>query len=121
MLNILDNIVSGDGTIVRLDDLLALQELALVLEKILEDFNEPCILYGCVMSSTAITAGLVFLNGKVHILPATTFNFFAGGYIQFLSSTMEDYRGVYTSGTEARFVRYLAQVSLTPPASGQYI
>jgi len=125
MKNYLNNVPSGDGRYIRIDDLLALQELSFSLEKLFDNFGEPFVISGCVVSGTApnnaVSAGVVFLDGKIHSLPAVgSVDLGSVKYIRHLSNTASDSRPLFGGGSANVFETYLAQISGTT-GSDDYI
>lgn len=85
------------GRFTYIDDLLNLQELALAFSEIFTDCDN-FIVSGCEVNGNSISAGIVYLNGKlrtVEAVPAIT-----GGWPQFIYEKNENKNVPYASGGE---------------------
>lgn len=85
------------GRFTYVDDLLNLQELALAFSEIFTDCDN-FIVSGCEVNGNSISAGIVYLNGKlrtVEAVPAIT-----GGWPQFIYEKNENKNVPYASGGE---------------------
>lgn len=85
------------GRFTYVDDLLNLQELALAFSEIFTDCDN-FIVSGCEVSGNSISAGLVYLNGKlrtVEAVPSIT-----GGWPQYIYEKNENKNVPYASGGE---------------------
>lgn len=85
------------GRFTYVDDLLNLQELALAFSEIFTDCDN-FIVSGCEVNGNSISAGIVYLNGKlrtVEAVPAIT-----GGWPQFIYEKNENKTVPYASGGE---------------------
>lgn len=85
------------GRFTYVDDLLNLQELALAFSEIFTDCDN-FIVSGCEVNDNSISAGIVYLNGKlrtVEAVPAIT-----GGWPQFIYEKNENKNVPYASGGE---------------------
>lgn len=85
------------GRFTYVDDFLNLQELALAFGEIFTDCDN-FIVSGCEISGNSISAGLVYLNGKLRVVeavPAIT-----GGWPQYIYEVNENKNVPYASGGE---------------------
>lgn len=112
----------NNAIVFRDNDIYAIQNRVNAIEAMLNTIGEAFIVSGCVVSGTApnnaISAGIVFLDGKLHSLPAVpTIDLATTKHIKFLSATDSDPRTLSGGGTQNRIKTYLAQVSNSPAVS----
>lgn len=116
MENVIEIININDSIVFRDNDIYAVQNRINALEAMLNTLGEAFVVSGCAVSGTApnnaVSAGIVFLNGKLHTLPAVaTIDLSTAQHIKFLSSTDADPRALSGGGTQNRIKTYLAQIS----------
>ena len=85
------------GRFTYVDDLLNLQELALVFSEIFTDCDN-FIVSGCEVNGNSISAGIVYLNGKLRTVEAVPV--ITGGWPQFIYEKNENKTVPYASGGE---------------------
>lgn len=85
------------GRYTYVDDFINLQELALVFGEVFTDCDN-FIVSGCEVSGNAISAGIVYLNGKLRVVEATPT--IIGGWPQYIYEVNEIKNVPYASGTE---------------------
>lgn len=83
------------GRFTYVDDFLNLQELALAFGEIFTDCDN-FIVSGCEVSGDSISAGLVYLNGKLRIVEETPV--ITGGWPQYIYEVNENRNVPYASG-----------------------
>lgn len=85
------------GRFTYVDDFLNLQELALAFGEIFTDCDN-FIVSGCEVSGNSISAGLVYLNGKLRVVEAVPS--ITGGWPQYIYEVNENKNVPYASGGE---------------------
>lgn len=85
------------GRFTYVDDFLNLQELALAFGEIFTDCDN-FIVSGCEVSGNSISAGLVYLNGKLRVVEETPS--ITGGWPQYIYEVNENKNVPYASGGE---------------------
>lgn len=116
----LDNVPSGNGRYIRIDDIVALQAQINAIEALFD--NLPAfVINGCVVSGTApnnaVSAGLVYLNGKVHTFPAVpTIDLSTTKFIEAVPVSASDSRPLFGGGSANTFDNYIARLVTTVSA-----
>jgi hypothetical protein len=108
----------NDSIIFRDTDIYAIQKRVNAFEAMFATAGEAFVVSGCVVSGTApnnaVSAGIAFIDGKLHRLPAVaSVDLGTTKYIKFSSSADSDPRSLSGGGTQNRIKTYLAQVSNT--------
>lgn len=85
------------GRFTYVDDFLNLQELALAFGEIFTDCDN-FIVSGCEVSGNSISAGLVYLNGKLRVVEETPS--ITGGWPQYIYEVNDNKNVPYASGVE---------------------
>lgn len=115
---------SDEGRRPRNDDFVALQELVFASEKIYKQLGQPFVVEGCEVTGTSpsndISAGIVFLDGKLRTFEGITgIDLSVSHYLISGSDILLSSRPLFTGGTFEALVDKKVVLSATPSGSGE--
>jgi hypothetical protein len=113
----------GDGIELMDDDLGALQITLQAIQDMFGQLSAAFIVSGCVVSGVApnnnVSAGVVFIDGKLRSLPAQTgLNLGSTRFIVADTDVDEIDRALFLGGTQKRFSAKRAKIQDNPPGGG---